>query len=87
MTRLAALAQAETVEAALKVEKELNRARTEVERIEGRLGFLPDRIAFSTITIGFTPAASAPDRPQALPFPWLRQLGLGNLLGLTEGTR
>jgi len=76
------LARAETVEAALKVETELARVRTEIERIEGRLQVLSKRVAFSTLTVRFVQVALAPTRPQALPFPWLRELGLENLLGL-----
>ena len=81
------LAQAETVEVTLKVETELNRIRTEIERLEGRLQKLSDRVAFSTLTIGFVPVQQAPTRLQALPFPWLRELGLEGLLGLRGGVR
>jgi hypothetical protein len=81
------LEKAETVEAALKVEKELARVRVEVERLEGRLNFLADRIAFSTLTIRFVKAAEASVRPQALPFPWLTELSLESLLGLEGGAR
>ena len=81
------LQMAKTVEETLKVEKELNRIRTEIERLEGRLQFLSDRIAFSTLVIRFVEVTNAPTRPQALPFPWLRALGLNRLLGLSGGGR
>jgi len=81
------LARAESVEAALKVETELSRVRTEIERIEGRLQFLASHVAYSTLTVHFVQAGQAPSRPQALPFPWLRELGLENLLGLQGGVR
>jgi Domain of unknown function (DUF4349) len=81
------LARAETVEAALKVETELSRVRTEIERIEGRLLVLSKQVSFSTLTVRFVHSGQAPVRPQALPFPWLRQLGLENLLGLQGGVR
>ena len=81
------LQMAKTVEETLKVEKELNRIRTEIERLEGRLQFLSDRIAFSTLVIRFVEVSSAPTRPQALPVPWLQALGLNRLLGLTGGVR
>jgi hypothetical protein len=88
MTRLEELlARAESVEAALKVEKELGRVRTEVERLEGRLKFLGDRIAFSTLTIAFRQVQETTVRPQALPFPWLSRLSVENLLGLPGGAR
>jgi len=81
------LAQAESVEVTLKVEAELHRVRTEIERLEGRLKLVEDRVAFSTLTIRFVPVEQAPTRLQALPFPWLRQLGLETLLGLSGGVR
>jgi len=88
MTRLEELlARAETVEAALKVEIELGRVREQVERIAGRLQYLGDRIAFSTLVIRFRPVQEAVARPQALPFPWLSTLSLEGLLGLPGGGR
>ena len=88
MTRLEELlAKAENVEAALKVETELGRVRVEVERLEGRLKFLGDRVAFSTLTIRFRQVQETAARPQALPFPWLTRLSIENLLGLPGGAR
>ena len=81
------LAEAKTVEETLKVETELARVRTEIERLEGRLQFLRDRVAWSTLVLRFVPVTDAPSRPQALPFPWLRDLGLDRLLGLAGGVR
>ncbi len=81
------LQMAKTVQETLEVEKELTRIRTEIERLEGRLQFLSDRIAFSTLLIRFVEVSNAPTRPQALPFPWLQALGLNRLLGLSGGVR
>ncbi len=81
------LQMAKTVEETLKVEQELNRIRTEIERLQGRLQFLSDRIAFSTLVIEFVEVWSSPSRPQALPFTWLRALGLNRLLSLSGGVR
>ena len=81
----ALLTQARTVEDALRVERELERITEVIERMKGRLRFIADRIAFSTVTVQF---AARPrehlDQPGMfrLPFPWLDQLGLRNLLNL-----
>lgn len=77
------LRRAENVEAALKVEAELSRVATEVERMKGRLKLLRQLIAYSTITVTFAPTATEQigSRVQ-LPFPWLEDLGLGSLLNL-----
>jgi len=85
--RLAELLKRAAVKEALEIEKELGRVTEEVERIEGRLKLLSDKVAFSTITVTF--AARGPgalrDMPLRLPFPWLSELGLPRLLSLHEG--
>lgn len=84
--RLAALmAQARTVEEALAVQVELERITGVIEQLKGRLQYLGDRIAFSTITVFFQPAPNAgTDQPDVfrLPFPWLDELSLRSLLNL-----
>jgi hypothetical protein len=77
------LAQAKNVEEALMVERALSRVTEEIERLEGRLKLLRELVAFSTITIEFKPRAV--DQIQSnirLPFEWLDQLGLSQLLSL-----
>ena len=79
----ALLAQAATVADALAVQRELERITGELEALRGRQRYLADRVAFSTITINFQPLpreALAEDEIFQLPFRWLHQLGLGNLL-------
>lgn len=84
-TRLKALLEKAPVKEALEIEKELHRVTEELERLEGRLKLLRDRIAYSTITVAFEPRGSAIQATRIrLPFPWLSQLGLPNLLSLTE---
>jgi hypothetical protein len=84
--RIAALlASAKTVEDSLKVERELERLSSEIERMEGRLKFLRDRAAYSTITISFQPVQVEDLQRQKvfhLPFSWLSEMGLGRLLNL-----
>lgn len=78
------LAKATKVEESIQIEKELERVAETIDRLEGRLKFLRDRAAFSTITVTFQPksAAELGKRPFNLPVPWLYQLGLGRLLSL-----
>ena len=79
------LQQAKSVEDALKVQKELGAVTETIETIKGRLRFLQDRIAFSTITVRFAPREATPlGTPDVyrLPFPWLDELGLHSLLNM-----
>lgn len=80
----ALLAQAHTSDEALAVERELERVTLEVEQIKGRMQFLGDRLAYSTITVMFQPHSEGVDQPGTfrLPFPWLDELTLANLLNL-----
>ena len=79
------LEQAKNVEDALAVQRELAKVTETIETMKGRLRFLQDRIAFSTITVRFSPRerepVGAPD-VYRLPFPWLDELGLHSLLNL-----
>jgi hypothetical protein len=75
--RLAALlARAETVQAALEVEKELKRVGEEIERLQAQLKLLKNRVAYSTITIAFERVYRTAPTPQLmkLPFEWLHEL-------------
>jgi hypothetical protein len=79
------LAKAEKVSDALEVQAQIERIVREIEQLKGQLRGLNDRIAFSTITIMFQPEAR-PDLDDSdvfkLPYPWLDELGLHNLLEL-----
>ncbi len=77
------LTQANNVETALAIQRELERVTTELELLKGRQRYLADQVALSTVTVNFRPLASvAPDTRVRLPFSWLTQLGLRNLLTL-----
>ena len=59
--------------------------RERIERFKGRLRYLEDRIAFSTITVHFQPRArESLNKPSTfrLPFAWLDRVGLRGLLEL-----
>ena len=72
----ALLAKAENVQAALEVEKELNRVGEEIERLQAKIELLKNRVAYSTITINFERVYRAAPTPQLmkLPFTWLHDL-------------
>jgi hypothetical protein len=77
------LKRAQKVEEALAVERELERVAGQIERLKGRVKLLKELIAFSTITIVFQARATDQvDSTIHLPFPWLQQLGLADLLRL-----
>ncbi len=82
----AMLARATTIEEALAVERQLERVTVELESLRGRLRYLGDRVAYSTLTLRFRQLAPTeiPDtaRPRILPFRWVQDLGLARLLDL-----
>lgn len=86
LARLEALLQkAQDVKEALAVEKELGRIAESIELYKGKLKLLKELVAFSTITVELS--ARPIDQVGStikLPFPWLRQLGLPELLNLEE---
>lgn len=76
------LEESEDVRSALAVEEHLERITMQLETLRGRLRFLSDRIAFSTITVTFQEQTTVSEPTFELPFSWLRGLGLQNLLRL-----
>jgi hypothetical protein len=78
------LEKAATVEESVLLEKELGRVAGEIERLEGRMKYLRDRAAFSTITVTFQPRPRESIDPSGakLPVDWLNNLGLARLLNL-----
>jgi len=85
-TRLKQLLEKAAVKEAIEIEKELARVTQELELLEGKITLLKDKIAYSTITVAFEGrGATLPGASKVrLPFPWLSQLGLVNLLQLRE---
>jgi hypothetical protein len=68
------LEQAKTVEESLRVSQELSVIEAQIEEIQGRMNYLKDRSAFSTITVTIEPElpeiiAPTPT-PQPTPAPW-----------------
>ena len=91
------LARATTLADMLTVQRELERIAAEMDTISGRLRFLREHTAFSTLTISLTaiakptpvvaaepppPPPAPPARTVDLPVPWFATLGIGPLLTL-----
>jgi hypothetical protein len=71
------LQDAKTIDEALRINQELANIEAQIEQIKGRMNYLNDRSAYSTITINFepefpvlTPTPTATPRPTATPVPW-----------------
>ncbi|MBI5825866.1 MAG: DUF4349 domain-containing protein [Chloroflexi bacterium] len=58
------LADAKSVDEALRINQELSNIESQIEQIKGQMNYLQDRSAFSTITINFEPVL-----PEILPTP------------------
>lgn len=79
------LAQSKNVHEALEVERELERITTAIEQMKGRLKYLSELIAFSTIHVNFQPRPTDQVSSEVkLPFDWLDDLGLPRLLDLAN---
>jgi hypothetical protein len=80
--RLETLLATAGVKEAIEIHRELAKVTEEIERLEGRLKVLRDRIGFSTITVSFqaAPPQQAVRSSAHLPFPWMQSLGLSRLL-------
>jgi hypothetical protein len=71
------LQDAKTVDEALRINQELANIEAQIEQIKGRMNYLNDRSAYSTITINFepefpvlTPTPTATPYPTPTPIPW-----------------
>lgn len=71
------LTDAKTIDEALRINQELANIESQIEQIKGRMNYLNDRSAYSTITINFepefpvlTPTPTPTARPTATPIPW-----------------
>jgi hypothetical protein len=68
------LEKCNTVEETLKVEKQLGRLTEEIETIKGRMQYLQNNVAFSTLTVVFNSPVPQEDIYQRTPFAWVHEL-------------
>jgi hypothetical protein len=71
------LKDAKTIDEALRINQELANIESQIEQIKGRMNYLNDRSAYSTITVNFepefpalTPTPTPTAHPTATPIPW-----------------
>lgn len=64
----------------LAVQKEIARVVEEIESLKGRLRFLRQQVAHATVTVRFRQAHSGQKRTFKLPWEWLDELGIENLV-------
>ncbi len=71
------LKDAKTIDEALRINQELANIEAQIEQIKGRMNYLNDRSAYSTITVNLepefpvlTPTPTATPHPTATPIPW-----------------
>ncbi len=79
--RLEKLLETAAVRDAVEIHRELAKVTEEIERYEGKLKLLRDRIAYSTVTVSFEKSQTQQVRSEALlPFTWMNTMGLSPLL-------
>lgn len=84
------LDQAQDVEESLRVSNQLSQIEGEIEQVQGRMNYLKDRAAFSTITLQFAPEIPTPTptpEPTATPTPepWTVTQTIDRATGVTSG--
>jgi len=83
--RLEKLLEHATVKDAVEIHRELAKVTDEIERLEGKIKLLADRVAFSTVTVTFERTQTQQVRAQALlPFSWMQTMGLEPLLRVSR---
>jgi DNA repair ATPase RecN len=81
-TYRAMLEKASNVEETLQIQKELSRVTGELERLKGQLRSLSNKVRYATLEVQFQAQPEAPESLRvSLPFPWLRGLGIDELMG------
>lgn len=82
--RLMELLKKAEVKDAIEIQRQLGEVTETIERLEGQLKLLKDKIAYSTITVSFQPVSSqsVAETQMNLPFPWLQELGLSALMAI-----
>lgn len=84
--RLQDLLQRASVKDAIEIQAQLGKVTEEIERLEGQLKLMRDKIAYSSIAVSFAARGQGAlrDMPLRLPFPFLQELGLPRLMSLHE---
>jgi hypothetical protein len=81
------LEKAQNAQAMLEIQKEVGKVVEEIESMEGKLRYLADQVAFSTVMVRFNLATQEAHRAFRLPFEWVEELGMEHLLEPGGGVR
>lgn len=73
--------------ALLEIQKEIGRVIEEIESLEGRLRYLGDQVAYSTISVRLLLATKQAHRRFRLPIDWIERLGIDHLVVPGGGAR
>ena len=71
----ALLAESKKVEDTLKIEQELNRVTTDLERLQAQLKNANNRVAYVDMTVSFNASDPQPATRISFPVPWIARLG------------
>ena len=71
----ALLAESKKVEDTLKIEQELNRVTTDLERLQAQLKNANNRVAYVDMTVSFNASDPQPAPRISFPVPWIARLG------------
>ena len=69
------LDRADKVEDAIKLEKELARVTETIETMKGKIRYLKNQVAFSTVTVRLNSSLPQQVVKEIIPFPWVCELG------------
>jgi hypothetical protein len=81
------LTKAENAKTMLEIQKEIGAVVEEIEVLEGKLRYLADRVAYSTIAVTLQLATAETYRAFRLPFDWIESLGIEHLVAAGGGAR
>jgi hypothetical protein len=81
------LDRAETIEEMLNIEKELERITEKIELLKGKILYLQNKVAFSTLTVYFNSPIPQENIRIATPFKWVHKLGSEMILPVITQTQ
>jgi hypothetical protein len=78
------IAKAEKIEETIKLEEALERVTQTIELLKGKLVYMKDQVAFSTIRVEFNSPRPQMPGGLAMPFAWVKELADGAVTGTSE---
>ena len=78
------IAKADKIEDTIKLEQELERVTETIELLKGKLQYMQDQVAFSTIRVDLNSPRPQSPGGLAVPFAWVKELADGAVTGVSE---